>query len=128
MIRRLAAVVSSAQSIRSTSSAATPSRRPMNRIRTPSASSSGVSRSMRSANIAISASTSGFGRCQFSVENENTVSSSIPSSAASRSRALTVSAPARWPSIAGSPRSAAQRPLPSVMIATYLALTRLTRH
>ncbi len=95
-----------------------PSRRPMNRIRTPSASSSGVSRSMRSANIAISPSTSAAGRCQFSVEKENTVSSRIPSSAASRNRALTTSAPALWPSIAGRPRSAAQRPFPSVMMAT----------
>ena len=69
-------------------------RRPMNRIRTPCASSSGVSSSIRRANISISAATSSSERDQFSVENEYTVSSWIPSSAASRSRALTVSAPA----------------------------------
>src|SRR5437016_2288125 len=43
----------------------------------------------------------------------------MPSSTASRSRALTTSAPARWPSMTGSPRAVAQRPLPSVMMATY---------
>src|SRR4051794_34940593 len=45
----------------------------------------------------------------------------MPSSAASRRRALTTSAPARWPSTTGRPRCWAQRPLPSVMIATYRA-------
>ena len=95
-----------------------PSRRPMKRIRTPSSSSSGVSLAIRWENIAISPSTSAAGRDQFSVENEYTVSSSIPSSAASRRRALTVSAPAEWPSFTGTPWARAQRPLPSVMIAT----------
>ena len=73
---------------------------------------------MRSANIAISPSTSSRERDQFSVENEYTVSSRTPRSTASRSRALTASAPARCPSMTGSPRACAQRPLPSVMIAT----------
>ena len=90
----------------------------MKRIRTPSASSSGVSAAIRSPNICISPSTSSAGRDQFSVEKEKTVSSSIPSSTASRSRALTTSAPARCPSTTGRPRCWAQRPLPSVMIAT----------
>src|SRR4051794_12789180 len=48
----------------------------------------------------------------------------MPSSTASRSRALTVSAPARWPSATGTPRLLAQRPLPSVMMATQEARTR----
>src|ERR1700710_2512913 len=121
VIRELPAVLASAHSICSTSFAATPSRRPMKRIRTPSWSSSGVSPRIRSPNIAISPLTSSGERDQFSVEKENTVSSSIPSSTASRSRALTTSAPARCPSITGCPRPCAQRPLPSVMIATYLA-------
>ncbi len=116
-----APVFSSAHSIRSTSPASTPSRRPMKRIRTPSSSSSGVSPRIRSPNIVISPETSSGARDQFSVENENTVSSSIPRSTASRSRALTTSAPARCPSITGSPRRCAQRPFPSVMIATYFA-------
>src|SRR5215217_3755697 len=46
----------------------------------------------------------------------------MPRSTASRSRALTVSAPASCPCSTGSPRCWAQRPLPSVMMATYLAL------
>ena len=50
----------------------------MNRIRTPSSWSSGVSRSIRSRNMRIRPSTSAGGRDQFSVENENTVSSSTP--------------------------------------------------
>ena len=103
---------------RSTRSGSTPSRRPTKRIRTPSSFSSGVSASIRSPNIRISPSTSSAGRDQFSVEKEKTVSSSIPSSTASRSRALTTSAPAWCPSTTGSPRCCAQRPLPSVMIAT----------
>src|SRR3954447_16752647 len=95
----------------------------MNRMRTPSCWSSGVSDRIRSENIRMSAVTSSAGRDQFSVENEYTVSSRTPSSAASRSRAFTVSAPARWPSTTGSPRACAQRPLPSVMMATYCAGT-----
>src|SRR4051812_1102966 len=47
----------------------------------------------------------------------------MPSCAASRSRALTTSAPAWWPSTSGRPRAWAQRPLPSVMIATWRGLS-----
>src|SRR5262249_37940509 len=47
-----------------------------------------------------------------------------PSSTASRRRALTVSAPASCPATTGSPRRRAQRPLPSVMIATLRAAAR----
>ena len=71
-----------------------PSRRPMKRIRTPSSCSSGVSSAIRCENISIRPLTSRAGRDQFSVENEYTVSSSMPRSTASRRRALTVSAPA----------------------------------
>src|SRR3954452_21815763 len=46
----------------------------------------------------------------------------MPNSTASRSRALTTSAPALCPSSTGSPRPDAHRPLPSVMMATYCAL------
>ena len=95
-----------------------PSRRPMKRMRTPSSCSSGVSLAMRWENISINPATSSAGRDQFSVENEYTVSSRTPNSAASRRRALTVSAPALCPSLTGTPCARAQRPLPSVMIAT----------
>ncbi len=69
-MRSLSLVSASDQSMRPWSSSETPSRRPMKRIRTPSSFSSGVSPSMRSANIAISPSTSSRGRDQFSVEKE----------------------------------------------------------
>src|ERR1700733_1120936 len=124
-MRSLPAVFPSAHSICSTSSRATPSRRPMKRIRTPSSSSSGVSSAIRSPNIRINPSTSSRGRVQFSVEKEKTVSSSTPSSTASRSLALTTSAPAWCPAATGRPRCWAQRPLPSVMIATYLGAVTL---
>src|SRR5919198_237090 len=45
----------------------------------------------------------------------------MPNSTASRSRAFTTSAPAAWPSATGRSRACAQRPLPSVMMATYRA-------
>ena len=80
-----------------------PSRRPMKRMRTPSSCSSGVSSTIRRENISIRPCTSSAGRDQFSVENEYTVSSLTPSSVASRRRALTVSAPALWPSFTGRP-------------------------
>src|SRR4051812_1232776 len=120
-MRSLPAVFSSAQSIRRWSSASSPSRRPTNRIRTPSSCSSGVSRSILRANMAIRPSTSARERDQFSVENEYTVSSFTPSSTESRRRALTTSAPASCPASTGSPRLCAQRPFPSVMMATYRA-------
>src|SRR6185312_11839344 len=76
---------------------------------------------MRRPNISIRPATSSSSRDQFSVENEYTVSSLMPSSTASRRRALTMSAPASCPAMTGRPRRCAQRPLPSVMMATYRA-------
>jgi len=56
---------------------------------------------------------------QVIVWNNNTNGgSSMPSSTARSSRALTTSAPAWCPSSTGSPRPWAQRPFPSVMMAT----------
>src|SRR5688572_23271484 len=57
-MRSLAAVFSSAHAMRSMSPWLSPSRRPMKRMRTPSASSSGVSGSMRSEDLALRPSTS----------------------------------------------------------------------
>src|SRR5690348_12703080 len=51
----------------------------------------------------------------------------MPRSTASRRRALTASAPASCPCSTGSPRCWAQRPLPSVMMATYVALIERPR-
>ncbi len=93
----------------------------MKRIRTPCSSSSGVSDSISSANIAISPSTSARGRVQFSVENAYTVSSSRPRRTASLTVCFSVRAPSRCPSRIGRPRSVAQRALPSMMIATVVA-------
>ena len=42
----------------------------------------------------------------------------MPSEEAQRNTARTDSAPRRWPSTRGSPRSLAQRPFPSMMMAT----------
>src|SRR4029079_3738785 len=50
-----------------------------------------------------------------------TVSSRIPSPTASLTVCFIVLAPRRWPSSTGSPRSVAQRPLPSMMIAPEVA-------
>src|SRR5579863_10051259 len=91
----------------------------MKRSRTPSSRSSEVSPRIRRRNIRMSARTSAAGRDQFSVEKEYTVSSFTPRLTASRSRSLTVSAPASCPTATDTPRRLAQRPFPSVMIATY---------
>ncbi len=64
-------------------------------------------------------STSERGRPQFSVENAKSVTIGTPCSAKRSIEARIVSAPARWPSWRDSPRARAQRPLPSMMIATW---------
>src|SRR3712207_17064 len=46
----------------------------------------------------------------------------MPSSAAERTARRTASTPRRWPSILGRPRRAAQRPLPSMMMATWTGI------
>src|SRR4051794_21189245 len=118
-MRSLAAVSASAQLMRSCRCSDTSSRRPTKRIRTPSSFSSGVSEMISSANIAINPSTSSLGRAQFSVENAYTVSSVTPSFTASLTVCFSVLAPCRWPARTGSPRASAQRPFPSMMIATF---------
>ena len=66
----------------------------MKRMRTLCLCSSCVSVAIRWASTEISWRTSATGRDQFSVENEYTVSCSMPSSTASRNLDLSVSAPA----------------------------------
>src|SRR4051794_4576229 len=58
------------------------------------------------------------GRDQFSELKEKIVRYRIPSSFAARTTRRNASTPRRWPSARGSPRAAAQRPLPSMIIAT----------
>jgi hypothetical protein len=59
------------------------------------------------------------GRDQFSELKEKIVRILMPSSSAARTVLRTASTPRRWPSPRGSPRCAAQRPLPSMMMATW---------
>src|SRR5215813_5037121 len=47
----------------------------------------------------------------------------MPNSAAARTTRRSASAPSRWPMVRGSPRAFAQRPLPSMMMATWRGVT-----
>src|SRR6516164_7205687 len=58
------------------------------------------------------------GRDQFSALNEKIVTILMPRSPAARTVRRSASTPRRCPSARGSPRAAAQRPLPSMMMAT----------
>src|SRR5712671_5317711 len=58
------------------------------------------------------------GRDQFSELKEKMVRTPMPRSPAARTVRRNASTPRRWPSARGSPRAAAQRPLPSMMMAT----------
>src|SRR5690606_12321574 len=69
-------------------------------------------------NSSISAPTSSAGRCQFSLEKANRVSTSTPASAHTSMTARTASTPALCPATPGSRRFFAQRLLPSMMMAT----------
>jgi len=67
----------------------------------------------------LSAEISVGGRCQFSSENANNVSTSTPASMAPSTISRTAFIPARCPNGRGRLRSRAQRPLPSMMMATW---------
>src|SRR6266705_1407662 len=67
----------------------------------------------------ISSRTSGAGRDQFSELNEKMVRMPMPRSPAARTVRRSASTPRRCPSTRGKPRAAAQRPLPSMMMATW---------
>src|SRR2546427_311763 len=86
---------------------------------TPWSFSSATSRAMYSSSSCISAEISVTGRCQFSSEKANSVSTSTPASSAPSTASRTAFIPARWPSGRGRLRSRAQRPLPSMMTATW---------
>src|SRR5215203_7523343 len=66
----------------------------------------------------MSAPTSSGGRCQLSEEKAKSVSVPIPRPRAASTVLLTASAPATCPAARGRPFEVAQRPLPSMMIAT----------
>src|SRR6516162_10875175 len=73
---------------------------------------------MKRRNSPISSRISAGGRDQFSALNEKMVRKSIPRSPAARTVRRSASTPRRCPSPRGSPRAAAQRPFPSMMMAT----------
>src|SRR5689334_24761853 len=69
----------------------------------------------------MSAETSSSERVQFSVENAYTASDATPRSIAVSTTGRSAREPARCPSATETPCSEAQRPLPSMMIATAWA-------
>ena len=69
-------------------------------------------------NSRISSDTSSAGRRQFSELNANSVRNSMPRRAQASTVARTASTPLAWPATRGRCREVAQRPLPSMMIAT----------
>src|SRR5438128_513097 len=86
---------------------------------TPWSRSSRTSAAMYSSSRLIRAEISVGGRCQFSSEKANSVSTSTPASIAPSTTSRTAVIPARCPSGRGRCRSRAQRPLPSIMMATW---------
>src|SRR5688572_4609203 len=97
------------------------SRRPTKRARTPCRTRSGSSRSTASTKSCMRASTSCWGRDQFSVENANTQSDSTPRSSDASIVRRSARVPAECPATTGRRRFRAQRALPSMMIATERA-------
>src|SRR6266704_3640733 len=86
---------------------------------TPCCRRSAASRAMYSSSRSINAEISVGGRFQFSSEKAKSVRTSTPASIAPSTTSRTAFIPALWPKGRGSRRSAAQRPLPSMMIATW---------
>ena len=68
--------------------------------------------------LLVSSDTSSAGRRQFSELNANSVRNSMPRRAQASTVARTASTPLAWPATRGRCREVAQRPLPSMMIAT----------
>ncbi len=63
--------------------------------------------------------TSWAGRFQFSVEKAYRVRCSMPASEAASRMSCTARTPSLWPLMRGQPRCSAQRPLPSMIRATW---------
>src|SRR6185436_9703534 len=116
--------VSSCASItRRASSGDRPSRLPMWIRRTLFSCSALSSLSMKRPARRSSALTSARGRDQFSVEKANSVRYLTSRSAKARRARRMFSAPARWPDWRERPRLFAQRPLPSMITATWRGTT-----
>ena len=95
-------------------------RDPTHRIRTPIASRFSRRRRTTSRLNPIRKRTSSVLRFQFSVENAYTVRCLMPISMAPQVTSISTASPILWPSVRSSPRWVAQRPLPSITIATWL--------
>src|SRR5512135_929596 len=114
-----AAVSASAFVISARRSGLSVARSPMKRTRMPLRCSCSISRSIASTNSSMRRATSSAGRPQFSLENANSVSASTPRRAQPSTIARTALTPALWPTCRGIARREAQRPLPSMMTATW---------
>src|SRR4051794_36954422 len=116
--RVLARVNSSASFSNAQMSGSNPARSPITRTRTPSRCRVARSLRMKRRSRPNRSPISVAGRDQFSELKEKIVKCRMPSSLAARTTRRKASTPRRWPSARGKPRAAAQRPLPSMMIAT----------
>src|SRR4051812_30541793 len=92
----------------------------MMRIRTSLVTQRSVSATRYRRKRRISSATSRDGRAQLSAEKAYSVSIPIPQSGAASTIFRTTRAPAICPAVRGRPRALAQRPLPSMMIATWI--------
>ena len=96
------------------------SRRPMTLIRIDCSTQRRVSVNRYWPNRRISAAISVGGRAQLADENAYIVSVSMPARAATSTAVRTAFAPSTWPAVRGRPRCVAQRPFPSMMMATCI--------
>src|SRR5438552_12171659 len=93
-------------------------RSPTMRMRTPSPASLARYFETATRTRPIRPDTSSLGRFQFSDENANTVRYSMPRSAQALTVRTSASTPCLWPNTRGMKRFLAQRPLPSITMAT----------
>src|SRR5262249_3532598 len=118
-LRRVLSCVNSSASLSSAQmSGSSPPRSPITRTLTPSRCSVARSLRMKRRKRPNRSPISLAGRDQFSEEKEKMVRYRMPSSCEAATTRRSASTPRRGPSARGSPREAAQRPLPSMMMAT----------
>src|SRR5215469_15376750 len=117
-IRGLAAVSASASAMPRCSLSEKARRAPTKRTRMPFSCNSRTSLPSAPRNSSMSRLTSPSGRCQFSLLKVNRVSALTPRPVQCSMTRRAVSRPALCPRLRGNPRFLAQRPLPSMMMAT----------
>src|SRR5688500_4621719 len=88
--------------------------------RTPFSTQRAVSECRYRRKRAIRDATSRDGRRQLSTENAYRVSVPMPAVGAASTTRRTARAPSAWPAVRGRPRAVAQRPLPSMMMPTWI--------